>query len=334
MIVVLLGLEAARRRGKARWAVLGALTGILLSGIWFAAVYPASRNAPFAQAAAARTIMARVSFNMWRSAPVFGVGNGRFYEESSGFGATALRSLNLGNDHENAHDNFLQVLAEEGLVGLGALAIVLGVVLVPALRAERSASDPLRRFALAGVGAYLLTWLSGHPQLQPEAALSFWLLTGTLAALTGACAPARWRNGLVVVAVVLSVTAPIRADWIIRRASFEHIGVGVSLWQPALDGLRYREAGRAFSLYLPADGSFVTLPMRRAPGAADPLLLSVSVRGRMAAEERIEGDGWRLVQLRLPREHRRFELVDFLVEGPANGPGTAPVVFVGKAIPH
>lgn len=325
VLAVLIALEAVRRRGRRRVVALVGLTGLLAVCLGGLMLYPSARNVGFGPALATREVLARAGLNMWRSAPVFGVGVGRFYDESSQFSAD-LRSPYAGHSG-NAHDNFLQVLAEEGLVGFGALLLLLAVVLLPALQAERSATDPLRRFLLAGIAAYVLTWFTGHPQLVSEAAFLFWLLFGVAASLTGPPRPSPWRRGIVMAAAVLILTAPIRADWTIRQANFEYLGEGLSpYWEPALDGVRYREAGAHFALYLPADGTPVVLPLRRERGAPDPLVFSLHVGAISIGEVRISGEGWQNVPLQLPRQNRRFALVDFDAAGQLPG----NVVLVGK----
>jgi O-antigen ligase len=326
VLAVLIVLEAVRRRGRGRVVAsvgLASLVAVCLCGLM---LYPSARNVGFGPALATREVLARAGLNMWRSAPVFGVGVGRFYDESSQFGADALNPY--GGNSGNAHDNFLQVLAEEGLVGLGALLVLLGVVLLPAVQAERSSSRPFRRFVLAGIAAYVLTWFTGHPQLVPEAAFLFWLLFGVAAALTSPPRSSPWRLGAVVAAAALILVAPIRADWTIRQANFEYLGEGLSpYWEPELDGVRYREAGGHFALYLPADGTAVVLPLRRESNAPDPLVFSLHVGATSLGEVRLSGEGWRNVPLDLPRLNRRFALVDFEAVGqlPAGD-----VVLVGK----
>jgi len=325
------GIVALRTRGAARWIAAAAALAVILAGVWGIAHYPPGRNSPVAMAARTRTIMAGVAMRMWRTAPVLGVGVGRFYDESAAFGADELRVEWLGASNENAHNNFLQVLAEQGIVGLGALLLALGVVLVPAVRARTDMARPPGVFLPAGIGVFLLTWLAGHPLLVPEAAFVFWLLLGVLAGATSPPVRRGPTTALAIAAVALLITAPARAEREIRTADFEHVGVGLSVWRPALDGVRYREAGANFALYLPADGRAVALPLRRAPGAPDPLVLTLSLNGRPLTDVRLSGDGWSSVPLELPNDHRQFELVRFAVAPATPAADGAPLVLMGKA---
>jgi O-antigen ligase len=70
---------------------------------------------------------------------------------------------------ENAHNYFLQVLAESGVVGLAGLTVLLTTIVL-ALR-FRSPERGLRQGRLAaglsvGLLAFVLTWLTGHPMLN------------------------------------------------------------------------------------------------------------------------------------------------------------------------
>ncbi len=280
----MLGLAALGRRGVGRRAAVVAIAGVVAAAVAIVLLYPPARSVSLGPTVATRRIMAETSFNMWRSAPVFGIGVGRFYEESSRFGAQALVKEVKFYPNENAHNYFLQVLSTEGIIGLAGLLLVLGAVLVPAIGANRAAPMSLRRWLLAGLIACLLTWLTGHPQLVPEAAFAFWLVFGVLAGLTPPPARASWHTPVLLAATLLLATAPFRAAYAIRQADFEHIAIGLSPWQPEIDGYRYRQAGPSFTLYLPADGRTVELPLRRAPGAPDPLVVTISDQGRTLYE--------------------------------------------------
>jgi O-antigen ligase len=328
MIAVwLLLAEAVRRRGRTRWMAVGATAAVLTIGLWTAAAYPSARNVSASTAVGARTFLAQIAVEMWRSAPILGVGIGRFWHESASFGGPDRR---FGIVNENAHNNFLQVLAEQGAVGLMALVGALGAVFAGSRR-PAGTSEPFKRFLAMGLVVFVLTWLGGHPLLQAEASFAFWLLAGVFTGLSQPPSPGRWRTLLAVAAVALLVSAPIRADRAIRDAGFEYVGAGVTGWRPELDGVRYREAGSAFELYLPADGTAVTLPLRRAPGAPDPLVVTLRVGGRQLDQVSLRGDTWINLAVQLPNGNRRFALVEFSAAGSDSTPITgSPLVFVGK----
>jgi O-antigen ligase len=300
--------------GRRRW-VAGLTLGLLAaSAIVVAALYPADRNASAVPAFATRRILAATSVEMWRSAPVFGIGVGRFHAESSRFGGMALREeLNFGTANENAHNNFLQVLGELGLAGLLVLVILLGDTLAAALRSERQSSSTVRYWLIAGVGAGLMTWLTGHPLLVPDAAFAFWMLFGVLSAMTAPPAGRVLPVAATILTLAIAAAAPVRTYTARASADLEHVGIGVSVWQPDPSVDRYREAGADFALYLPADGSTLTLPMRRAPAAPNPVRVAFAAHGQLLNEVVIDSSAWHPIPISLPSRGRRFELVQFRV---------------------
>jgi hypothetical protein len=119
----------------------------------------------------------------------------------------------------------------------------------------------------------------------------FWLYGGILTALTPAPAAGRahWLPWALAAGVLVSA-AP-RAVALRNAADLEHRGVGLSSpWQHD-DAQRYREAGTSFALFLPASGRLVEVPMRRAPGAPDPLLVEIRIHGRLVDTIAVTGDG-------------------------------------------
>ncbi|HKW01827.1 MAG TPA: O-antigen ligase family protein [Vicinamibacterales bacterium] len=324
-LLALLAAEAIRRRGPMRWLAGGAVAAAIAIGVFGAARYPAIRNTSPSSALQVRGFLAGIGFEMWQSSPVLGIGIGRFWAESSNYGG-ADRPFGIVN--ENAHDNFLQVLAEQGLLGLAALVIVLGTLFVAALR-PAVLQSALHRSLAAGTIVFVLTWFGGHPLLLPEAGFAFWLLAGALAGATEAPPSAVWRPLLILVAVVILVTAPLRAGRAVREIHFEDVPVGLSAWQGEVDGVRYRGAGPTFQLYVPSDGTAVTLPMRRGPGSPSPLQMVMRINGQQVSAFEVPGY-WQPIFIQLPKTAHRFELVEFAVAGAESRPAFPPLVLVGK----
>ena len=91
---------------------------------------------------------------------------------------------------ENAHNNFVQIVAELGLVGGGAIAAVLGVPLLMSWKALARPDSPpeLTGFA-GGAAAFLVTCLLGHPLLLPLCLWLFLLVLGTMAGISSRAMP-------------------------------------------------------------------------------------------------------------------------------------------------
>ncbi len=85
---------------------------------------------------------------------------------------------------ENAHNNFLQVLGELGIVGFVPFVWALWAIARVVARSSRAGTLPAPALGgAAGLAAFVLTWLTGHPLLIFEVATAFWLVLGAVAAL-------------------------------------------------------------------------------------------------------------------------------------------------------
>jgi len=113
-----------------------------------------------------RNLKARL--NIWKAAVAFGT-----QEPSMGIGLgqfPRLYALYPDSDGpENAHNFFLQVFAESGLLGLAGFGVLLGTI-AAAFRTGRQARTPSQRTLAAWLGlgilAFVLTWVTGHPLLN------------------------------------------------------------------------------------------------------------------------------------------------------------------------
>jgi O-antigen ligase len=111
---------------------------------------------------------------------------GTYYERSNAFMPPGIRAI---YGHENAHNYFLQVATELGLVGFVLLLWWLGAPLARVWHSARNdarndASDSMLLAVGCGCAAYLLTCVTGHPFLVIEAAIPFWVSLAAGMALT------------------------------------------------------------------------------------------------------------------------------------------------------
>ena len=101
--------------------------------------------------------------------PVFGSGPGTFY-----VAFPAYRPEKVVNFYDYTHNDYAQIAAETGLVGLGLLGLVVAVSLAVALRAQWIRRDPLMRgmsFAcVMGVTSLLIhSWVDFNLQIPANA---------------------------------------------------------------------------------------------------------------------------------------------------------------------
>jgi O-antigen ligase len=331
-------IHVVRRR---RMAIAGAAVVLAIAAGTAAYAIPQRGNQQSVVAATrVRLELARTSLRMTASSPAFGVGVGRYYSRSGEFSSPELLQLFPPAVHENAHNNFLQVLAELGIVGFAAILWLLwtaGRLTASMLAADLR--DPLRWGLATGLLAFVLSWLGGHPLLLDEPAFTFWMLLGVTCgwgAQHMSLTPLRpgsttWLVGVLIVLIAASVPVQVMHE----RADFnlEHRGIGVSPWQPAVDGIRYRLAGVSSSVFVPSEAQMIVVPLR----AADPhtdLRVAVRLDGQAADVIAIGRDRWQQLRLRLPQERHppRFRRLELRVEDPPAG--AENLLMIGKAEPR
>jgi hypothetical protein len=290
-----------------------AVAVVLAAGV---AWYPEGRNENLKAASAFRLQIAQAAMYAVADAPLFGIGGGRFYDESMRYVAASRHSetpLHVGGN-ENAHNYFLQTAAELGVVGLSLFLIVLASAMG---RTRHPTVDRrVRGAVVAGLLVYLATCLVGHPLLVAGTAYPFWLLLGVAAGARGGVPASstrlRWATAATV--TVLSGSLPVRAIDAARSANLEHAGVGLSMWQRDEQGIRFRWAGGRSAIYVPADATAVRIPLRHGGQGPARIDVRIFIAGREANRVRIEaGSDWTIVRLVIPhREEARFTDVDLL----------------------
>jgi O-antigen ligase len=251
-----------------------------------------------------RREMSATALRMFAAHPVFGAGAGRFHALSFEYSSPEWRRH---VPQENAHNNFLQVLAELGVAGFVPL---LGL-LHSALRAPRGAprASPDIDGVRLGLVAFTLTWLGGHPLLSPAVSVVFWLALGVAAGARttqtdpGTCAPAlrsgRLAAWTTVAVVILSI--PGRAAAERDRSDPNRLGIAVSSWRQDADGVRFRWMQRHAQIYVRTAGGALVLPVKLSGGMAT---VRVAIDGGSPHTADVNGARWTDVLLDVPPASR------------------------------
>ena len=121
---------------------------LLAAGALVLYARPTIRPMPTTTAIGIRIEMAGVGLRMLAAHPAFGVGLGQFQGTSRGMLSPELASVYPFG--ENAHNNFVQIAAELGLVGGFAIGAVLGVPLLMAWKALARPGSPPELAGFAG----------------------------------------------------------------------------------------------------------------------------------------------------------------------------------------
>jgi O-Antigen ligase len=285
--------------------------------------------------------MAQAALRMTASRPLFGVGVGEFYQRSGEFIAPDLAILFPPARNENAHNNFLQILAELGGVGLAAFLWVLGLSVRRLVALLAAPGDVLPVGLAVGLAAFGLSCLAGHPLLVPEVAGIFWLVLGVVAGMGRPASGApdtRASIGTWVAAalLILAVSVPVRARQQVANSDMEHVGIGMLTgWRRTDDNLLYREAGAASRVFVPGEAGSITMPLR-ATRAGATMDVAIDLDGKPANVVHVEGDHWTSALVVLPTRSGgpRFRRLDLRVVSGENLPVEGAVLLVGKVIPH
>ncbi|MBZ5557635.1 MAG: O-antigen ligase family protein [Acidobacteriia bacterium] len=306
---------------------------------------------PTAARTAANMISMRRDFmitglRMIRSAPVFGVGVGRYYERSGQF---MPQSIYWFYFHENAHNNFLQIGGELGLIGVAAFVWLLGAAAIRLARGVRAdPRDVLLLGAVAGVATFVATWMTSHPLLVAEVAYPFWILLGVaLARADGDAQPplaarphaagrasagvAAWiaRPAAIAVAAIaaaLVVSVPLRARHEIANLDLTRQTFGFYPWE-ADSGVQFRWTARRGTFFVPLNAHALHLTLRAIHLGTNtgPTEVTIAIGGRTLDRVLLHRDDWVPVSLRLPLlpEDDGYQRID-LITSPTWSPAAMP----------
>jgi len=277
-----------------------------------------------------RAAFIETGMHMIATAPWFGVGIGRYYEMSGQF---MPQSIYWFFFHENAHNNFLQIAGELGVIGLAAFLWLL-VAAARRLLAGWKANpgDRLLIGSAAALTAFIVTWSTGHPMLVPEVAYPFWILLGAaIARADGDAQPSpagrvrvvsprpvfpgavRVLTALGIVVLMASVTPRARreaANLNLADASF-----GFYDWE-GLEIDRFRWSGRQAAFFIPGTARELRVPVRalRLGRLTQPTTVSIAIEGRTLHRVWLTDEGWTTIHVLLPRgavpaQFRRVDLI-------------------------
>jgi O-antigen ligase len=318
------------RRSKLIGGLLGALLIAVAIAIWRIETSPTNLASGFRQ----QFVMS--SLRMIGTHPYFGIGSGQYYRDAPLF-LTPQLAWTYG--FENAHNNFLQITTETGIIGFalfacwvaGSISLAVGA-LVRRPHDPSTGSGPSRTTsrddwrllgAAAGVAAFIGTCLTSHPLVVQEVSVVFFLQLAIVAALGGSSLlnrpiaeagsprtrrlpgpPALWTRLPAIVTVVGTV---VLAIWPALTVTKPNTPVHLE----EVDGFYYEygydEKGAPFrwtreyaSVFVPATAKRVEIPVRAPAGTPpDDPVLIEIASGGMTLVRTRIRDEWRVLTVEL-----------------------------------
>ncbi|MBI4263032.1 MAG: O-antigen ligase family protein [Acidobacteria bacterium] len=274
-------------------AAASVLVAVLLAGVLMAD-WRTDVQGSAGQAVNLRSQFSATTARMFASAPVYGVGIGRYFDRSSEFMSDRLRAI-YGN--ENAHNYFAQQFAELGVVGGSLFLWLVGACVWRGWIGDRTGTAKDRGVLMglfAGTFGYLLTCFTGHPLLVSEAAIPFWAAFGVAAGRGGADADASaLRRPVAVAAIVLLLAGVGQGVAAYARTAAPPPERGFHQPDTATDGTRYRWMVRHGVTYIQDGIGFLRLRLR-APDrpAVRTLIVETAVAGRVVDRREVTSGRW------------------------------------------
>ena len=346
LLTIAIGAAWRRHRPSAKGVIAGAAAGAALVGILIVGLDPrAISRRGFGTALSERGAFTVTGLRMMATAPVFGVGVGRYFEMSRRF---MPQSIYWFHFRENAHNNFLQVGGELGLVGLTAFVWLLASAGGRAWRGWRaSPADRLLGGALAGLATFVATWLAGHPLLTPEVAFPFWILAGAVVARadagrrqslaeiersdgpTATLGPRRPATVTTFVLLGMVAIVPLRIRQGASALNFSEETFGFYEWEGTDPSTHVRWAAPHAVFFVPARAGEIDIPLSAAFSNVRPTttVVSFAIDGRIFYKLGLTTGDWSVLRLPLPaavdsRPYRRMDVVTEPAWSPAALLGT------------
>lgn len=161
-------------------ALVTRLASIWRSVAWFDAA--AVTVTPENFAVVERMAHLQAGWEMFRAAPLFGVGPGNY---SVAYPEFAVGAWYASRGH--AHNFYLHTAAEAGMIGLGAYLALIGGVIRQASHALRRTTDPVLYSAVVG-GCGIIAAVAGHNLFENLHVLNFGIQLAVVWAVIGAIA--------------------------------------------------------------------------------------------------------------------------------------------------
>jgi len=298
VVIVLAGAWVLRDLRARRFGRVLTVAAVVAAATFAVSIWTRDNHGSPGRALEIRHEMAKIALKIAREDPVFGAGVGMFRAASRAFVSSDLIAIfPVVAGGENAHNQFLQVLAELGAPGLALfLALVAGVI----ARALWRPASPEHAAVGAGLAAFAISAAFGHPLLMAPVIALFFVALGLCAGLAPPPAARSARRDWMVAACVgaIALTVPFRVAATRDPGPPPTTGVGDVAGQ--LDGVEYRRAAPNSSWLFSPYARAVELPMRWDAAGGRDCAVTLHLDGQPADVVRLNASDWRRVRFPVP----------------------------------
>jgi O-antigen ligase len=322
--LVALGVLVARQRAA---AVRGLIAFAALAVITMALTYQwmIGRDVAGDMARQSLTIRAelmRAGLQVAATRPLFGVGLDRFFLVAGDYASPQLRALWQGR--MNPHNDFLRFGAELGIVGLALFLWILAGASIRVWRTFQKSHDPRLAGVAGGLVAFLVTSLVSNPLMVREVSCVFWIALG-LAVGHGAGVQAdatdmhlplgthaRFRFATAIVAIVIVLSIPFRAQRELAGVDLLHVTYGLFEWGTDPDGTPSRWSGPRARFFVDARARYIEIPLSGVEPSGTRQQVEIRIDGRLVNRVAV-GPEWQRLRALMPAtastRPRRVDLV-------------------------
>jgi O-antigen ligase len=294
-----------------------------------------------------RVLMSQTALRMIAAAPLLGVGIGQYEARYRDFASPELLKY---YSTINAHNYFLWMGAELGLLGLGLFTWLVATAFGNAwsqLRNGRSRYELVGIFA--GLSAFVITWVIGQPMAVPQMAYTFWIALGLAAASTGGggatttvAVPHRSLLArIAVIAIIVGAVAsvPTRARRAVDDIDLSRVSYGFYNPGETENHRPFTWAGPSVTFYMRSSVRAIDLPLAALlPSTRNGVEVDILVNERAASHIVLGDREWHMVRVNTPLapgSSSRFWRVDLRLTPigiPADTPDEERRIAVGEIL--
>jgi O-antigen ligase len=226
-----------------------------------------------------------------------------------GYGLGSLNDLFKGPPFyliqlENAHNYFLQVLIETGIL---ALLLFIFIAVIALRKGVVQTNSSLSQAVSFGLIAFLLTCVTGHPLLLLKLQFFFWTLIGIAVASRSSKISPGLKKGMWIAFLGMVVIFPFQAFSTLKTRQIPSYEIGYHEWEQDPDGGVFRWTKYVAISELQVQGEVLELRLRNGNPIAlnKPVIVKIYLQNELIDSIAFSDVNWKLFLYYLPIDKRQ-----------------------------